>query len=145
MKKRFTFVVLLYLIFNISVSTYSQDSKYFNENRANTVASLLAGLESDNTGLKSGSAYMLGELKVTSAVIPLMRVLHNDDNTEVRIAAALALYKIGTPLSINAVKKASRFDESVRVKKLTQNFYANFVRNQNNEKNRATNYFAQSE
>ena len=145
MKKKFTFVVLMILTLYFSAANYAQKGKFFSENRTNTIATLLAGLESENTGLKSGSAYMLGELKVTSAVVPLMRVLHNDENTEVRIAAALALYKIGTPLSITAVKKASRFDESLRVKKLTQNFYADYLRNQKEEKSRTTNYFAQSE
>ena len=71
---------------------------------------------------------MLGELKVTDAIIPLMRILHNDVNEELRISAALALYKIGTPMSINAVKQAGRFDQSKRVNKLAHNFYSEYLR-----------------
>ena len=58
-----------------------------------------------------------------------MRVLRNDKSEEVRISAALALYKIGTPMSINAVKQAIRFDESERVSKLASNFYSVYLRN----------------
>ena len=71
---------------------------------------------------------MLGELRVASAVVPLMRLLHNDENDEIRISAALALYKIGTPISIQAVKQAIRFDPSIRVSKLAQKFYNEYTR-----------------
>ena len=43
----------------------------------NTVQSLLNGIESDNMGLKTSSAYMLGELKITNAVIPLMQMMRD--------------------------------------------------------------------
>ena len=99
------------------------------EMKQNTVSSLLIGLNSSNLGLKSSSAYMLGELKVTSAVIPLMRILHENENEDLRIAAALALYKIGTPLAINAVKQSVRFDNSERVSKLCASFYNEYQRN----------------
>ena len=145
MKKIFTIPILIVLMFSNSALTFANGGLKKADNRDNTIASLLEGLSSENTGLKSGSAYMLGELKVTSAVIPLMKVLRNDSNVQVRIAAALALYKIGTPISINAVKKAIRFDESGRLKKLAQNFYAEFVRNQKDGDNIAENYLAQSE
>ncbi len=99
----------------------------------NTVQSLLIGLQSGNTGLKTSSAYLLGELKITDAIIPLMRVLKNCNCEEARIAAALALYKIGTPTSIFAVKRAGIFDGSKRVKKLATNFYFDYLRNKNSK------------
>jgi HEAT repeat protein len=72
---------------------------------------------------------MLGELKISNAVIPLMKVLRDDENEKARISAALALYKIGSPLSINAIKQARKFDESKRVIKLVSNFYNEYLRN----------------
>jgi len=95
----------------------------------NTVKSLLEGLESENLGLKTSCAYMIGELKLTEAIIPLMRLLREDESEKVRISAALALYKIGTPMSIYAVKQASKYDSSERVVKLAYGFYNEFLRN----------------
>ena len=97
--------------------------------KENTVKSLLVGLKSENLGLKTGSAYMIGELKLTEAIIPLMRLLREDESEKVRISAALALYKIGTPMSIYAVKQASKYDSSERVVKLAYGFYNEFLRN----------------
>ncbi len=96
----------------------------------NTIQSLINGIESGNTGLKTSSAYMIGELKITNAVIPLMKVMREDANEEARIAAALSLYKLGTPLAMSAVRQAIRFDNSERVKRLCLRFY-NDYRNRN--------------
>jgi len=93
----------------------------------NTVQSLLNGIESDNMGLKTSSAYMLGELKITNAVIPLMQMMRDGVTEEARIAAALSLYKLGTPMSINAIRQAIRFDNSERVKKMCLRFYSEYL------------------
>jgi len=99
----------------------------------NTIESLMNGLSSENLGLKSSSAYMIGELQLSEAVIPLMRILHQDENAEIRIAAALALYKIGSPIAIHAVKQAIRFDDSERVSKLCTSFYSEYLKNKFND------------
>ena len=121
------FLISVFLL-GASLSSIAQDGDSKKEVSEDIVESLLTGLNSDNIGLKGSSAYMLGDLRVTSAVIPLMRLLHNDENDKVRIAAALALYKIGTPMSIHAVKQASRFDDSERVSKLAHIFYSDYMR-----------------
>jgi len=127
--KHFTRILALTVLILVLASTsFASDSKSEVDVKESTIASLLEGLSSDNLRLKSSCAYMLGELKVTEAIIPLMRILHNDANEKLRISAALALYKIGTPMSIYAVKQAGRFDKSERVNKLAQNFYTEYLR-----------------
>jgi len=132
--KHFTkFLALTVLLLVLSCTAFAGDGKSEMNVKESTIASLMEGLTSDNLGLKASCAYMLGELKVTEAIIPLMRILHNDVNEELRISAALALYKIGTPISIYAVKQAGRFDESARVNKLAQNFYTEYLREKLNK------------
>ena len=129
MKNLATIVTVLILIITLSTTAFAGDKstkKY--EYTQNTIESLIEGLNSDNKGLKTSCAYLLGELDVTEGIIPLMRLLRNDESEEVRICAALALYKIGTPISIFAVKQAIRFDESDRVSKLAAKFYYDYLR-----------------
>ncbi len=122
-------VTALILIIILSTTAFAGDnSTKKNEYTQNTVESLIGGLNSHNTGLKTSCAYLLGELKITEGIIPLMRLLRNDENEKVRICAAMALYKIGTPISIFAVKQAIRFDESDRVSKLAAKFYYDYLR-----------------
>ncbi len=91
--------------------------------KESAVNNLLEGLESDNFGLMTSAAYMLGELQSEKAVLPLMKILHSDASEDARIVAALALYKIGDERGLYAVKQAVRFDDSERVSKLCYKFY----------------------
>ena len=121
---------ILSTVFLFNFSYAAGNPKEKSEINQNTIESLLMGLQSENLGLKTGSAYMIGELKLNEGIIPLMKILHQDKNEEARIAAALALYKIGTPMAINAVKQSIRFDESERVSRLCTNFYNEYLRNE---------------
>lgn len=125
---KLTLTILLLIIIAITTTDISAKPRVKAKITDNTVASLMEGLNSENLGLKSSSAYMIGELQLSKAVIPLMKILHQEKNEEMRIAAALALYKIGSPIAIQAVKQSIRFDESERVSKLCANFYSEYLK-----------------
>ena len=95
--------------------------------RCSTVASLLAGIQSDNQGLRESAAFVLGEIKCTEAVIPLMRMLHEERSESARLAAALALTLIGDARGAYAVRRAVVFDESARVRLICAYFYNEYV------------------
>ncbi len=86
------------------------------EQYARAEENLLIGLQTDNRGVREGSAFMLGELRSQKAVIPLMAMLRNDDTESSRILAALALTRIGDARGVYAVKRATAFDASDRVR-----------------------------
>lgn len=118
--------ILLLLLFFVFVS-YGAAAEPVKEkrtiNRDLAIQNLLIGLDSDNTGLTSSSAFYLGELSSTEAVIPLMKMLRNSEREELRISAALALLKIGDARGIYAIKRAIVFDESKRVSDMCEKFY----------------------
>lgn len=122
-------ITILLALFLIGLAGATSKPKSIINVNNNTVETLIIGLESDNDGLRSSSAYMIGELQLNKGIIPLMRVLHNEENEDLRIAAALALYKIGSPVAIYAVKQASKFDESERVSKHCASFYNEYKKN----------------
>jgi HEAT repeat protein len=125
---RIYYLIIITFIFSLNTSIFAGELPEPDHIVHDTaILSLLTGLESDNLGLKTSCAYLLGELEVSEAVIPLMKILKGDMNEQARISAALALYKIGTPLSIYAVKQAIKFDESERVSKLAKYFYRNYL------------------
>lgn len=114
-------VVLSVIIFTTTSSFAKGDSI-----TDGTVASLIMGVNSDNFGLRTSSAYMLGALKCEKGVIPLMRMLKSEYREDARIVAALALLKIGNAKGIFAIKQAIRFDDSDRVRRLCANFYHSY-------------------
>jgi hypothetical protein len=83
----------------------------------------MIAINSDNYGLKTSAAQILGDIKSDKAVIPLMRILHNSSDENMRVLAAYSLYKIQNRIGMYAVKQAIRFDDSRRVRKMCNNFY----------------------
>ena len=84
---------------------------------------LIEGLKSDNLGLVTNSAYLLGEVGTSKSVIALMKVLRDGKTEEERISAALALTKINTEKAMYAVKQRAIYDESERVRRSCSMFY----------------------
>ena len=122
MKKQvFVFVVTFLLS---AVSVFAQGNK--NDAQVvskDAVKNYLVGIKSDNLGLRTSSAYFIGEYKIEEGIIPLIRILNKENNEEARIMAALSLAKIGTGKSVYAIKQAAVFDSSERVRTLCARFY----------------------
>ena len=95
------------------------------------IKSLLEGVKSDNLGLQAGCTYMLGELCCGKSVIVLMDILHNNPSEEVRILAALSLYKIRDSRGIFAIRQEMKFDESERVRQMCEKFYRAHLQGEN--------------
>ena len=98
------------------------------KNLENSEKSLLSAIDSENRGLSVSSIQVLGELNSVKAVLPLLKVLHTSDSEEARIAASVSLYKIGDSRGIYAVKMASKYDSSKRVRKICSKVYSQYLR-----------------
>jgi len=120
-----TKLILLFVTL-ISFSTFAENNQV-DKIKDSAVESLIMGVNSDNFGLRTSAAYMLGELKCEKGVIPLMRMLKSEEREDARIVAALALLKIGNAKGIFAIKQAIKFDDSERVRRLCANFYHSFL------------------
>ncbi len=112
-------VLVLMLLVLSSVTLVASDNNANDKIEQN----LLVGLNSDNLGLKTSSAYLLGDFGTGKSLIPLMKVLRNGETEEARISAAVALIKMNTAQSVFAVKQSGMFDESQRVRRLCIMFY----------------------
>lgn len=89
----------------------------------NTISSLLMGISSDNLGLRTSSAYFLGEYKSDEALIPLLKMLKSDCCEEARIMAAVSLFKLNSGIGNYSIYKASQFDESEKVRAFCKRLY----------------------
>jgi hypothetical protein len=93
------------------------------------VKNLLIGLTSDNCGVEHDAACMLGDFKSSKAVIPLLKILHDDKDCDCcRVVAALALARIGDARGTYAVKQAVKFDQSRRVRNICAYYYNEYVK-----------------
>jgi len=120
------FAVSLILIFSFQI--LPQETAYQNSSEMEACfKTLQQGLNSDNLGLQAGCAYMVGELSCQRSVITLLKLLHDCPSEELRILAALSLYKIGDSRGIFAIKQAIKFDESKRVQRMCEIYYKAYL------------------
>ena len=132
MKSRIAlFAVSLLLL--LSFQILPQEIAVQNTSKDACVKTLLEGLQTENRGLKAGCTYMLGELCCDRGVITLLDILHNSSSEELRILAALSLYKIGDSRGIFAIKQSIKYDESDRVSRLCEKFYRLYMQKESNE------------
>lgn len=137
MKTQLSIFVALVLLLSLSTTTFAQkfDIEPGTEKYETIEKNLLVGVQSDNFGLRTSSAFMLGEMKSEKAVDILTTMLREEDDERARIAAALALIKIGNDRSVYMVQMASKFNEFDRVRSLCKKFYYAHLINEYNREN----------
>ncbi|MBI9072060.1 MAG: HEAT repeat domain-containing protein [Melioribacteraceae bacterium] len=137
MKKQLLTILTLLMFVTISTVNFAgeDDIKKGSSKYQQIESNLLVGLESSNFGLRTSSAYMLGEMKSDKAVNPLTKMLRGESDERARIAAALALIKIGTDRSVYMVQMGAKFNESQRVRYLCEKFYYAYLLNNYNKQN----------
>ena len=85
----------------------------------------LAGLESDNYGIKVSCAYFLGDAGSERAVIPLLKMLSEED-PGAKFVAAWSLLKIGDKRGVYRVKMEAERSDSDYTRVILDYLYKDF-------------------
>ncbi|MBI5661123.1 MULTISPECIES: HEAT repeat domain-containing protein [Ignavibacterium] len=132
--KNVLLILVVIIVASFSSAAFGAKSPFKRSsfNREVIIKNLMVGVKSDNYGLRTSSALLLGEFKADEAVIELLSMLHREDSDDARIVAALSLLKINDSRGIYAIKQAIRFDKSDRVKRMCEKFYYHYLENKSN-------------
>ena len=99
------------------------------------VENLKVGLSSDNYGLRVSSAYVLGQLiccdvitadDASDAIIPLLKIMREENTDEARIVAGLALYQLNSGRGARFMEYAAKYDDSDRFSKFSDILFHEF-------------------
>jgi hypothetical protein len=127
-------IVVLVSLLLISAGL-AQEVNFSPDKKSVVVENLTIGIESDNNGLNISSARVLYDLidegymngnDADKAMIPLLRLLDNGETDEVRIAAALALFKLGNSIGIYKLRGVAVFDDNERLGNICKNLYYSY-------------------
>jgi hypothetical protein len=99
-----------------------------NADRSVIEENLLKGLRTENEGLQYSCALMLGDLKSTKAVLPLMALLKQCDSFKLKTAAAWALCTIGDARGTYTVKREVEFNSCCKTRLVCAWYYENMVK-----------------
>ena len=139
-----TLITLLFALLVVQ-SLSAQVTEFSVEKKSIIVDNLTVGIESDNTGLHTSSALVMYDLinesylessDASEAMVPLLKLLNNGKSNEERVAAAVALYKLGNPIGIYRLRGVAVFDDNEKVATICKNLYYSY------HKLRGTEYLA---
>lgn len=131
MKTLFTVILTLLVVHTVS----AQAPEFPVEKKSAIVDNLTAGIESDNTGLHTSASLVMYDLinesylessDASKAMIPLLKLLKEGETDDERIAAAIALYKLGNPIGIYQLRGVGVFDENLKVATVCKNLYVSY-------------------
>ena len=124
--KGFLTAVLLTAV--LTESAYSQPNS-IRDITANKHAlkNLIAGIHSDNEGVKRNSIYFAGYYRVAETEDALIDQLKKEENPSTRILISLVLYEIGSEKGLNEVKNLSQTDEDAKVRRMTKKIYKQYL------------------
>jgi len=120
-----TFLAALFL------SSINAQTQSINEITSNKYAleNLVAGIHSDNLGVKRSSIYFAGKYKIAETEDELINQLKEEEDPSTRILIALVLFEMGSEEGLNEVKDLSMNDENAKVRRLTFQIYNEYLVN----------------
>jgi HEAT repeat protein len=98
------------------------DNKYALKN-------LVAGIHSENTGVKRSSIYFAGKYRIAEAEDALIAQFKEETDPRTRVLIALVLYEMGSEEGLMEVQKLSMNDENAKVRRMAKQIYNEYLVN----------------
>jgi HEAT repeat protein len=125
---RFLTAILLAAALTGSVFAQKNSIKDVTTNKY-ALQNLVAGIHSDNTGLKRSSIYFAGKYRIAETEDVLIAQLKEEKDPSTRILIALVLYEMGSEEGLIEVKKLSMNDKDAKVRRMTTQIYNEYLVN----------------
>ena len=125
---RFLTAILLAAALTGSVFAQKNSIKDVTTNKY-ALQNLVAGIHSDNTGLKRSSIYFAGKYRIAETEDVLIAQLKEEKVPSTRILIALVLYEMGSEVGLIEVKKLSMNDKDAKVRRMTTQIYNEYLVN----------------
>jgi HEAT repeat protein len=129
MKTTLFLTVVLLSAFLVSAGFAQKNSINEITNNEYALKNLVAGIQSDNTGVKRSSIYFAGKYRIAEAEDSLINQLNEEEDAGTRILIALVLYEMGSEEGLLEVQKLSLDDEDAKVRRMATQIFNEYLVN----------------
>ena len=129
-------IILGCLLAIVIVSTGSEaQSNSIKEITKNKYAldNLIAGIKSENCGIKRSSIYFAGKYRIKEVKDVLLDQLKNENESCIRILLAMVLFEMGSADGLILVRDLIQADDDGKVRRMATNLYYEYLKNDNDE------------
>jgi HEAT repeat protein len=126
-------VVLLLIVFLLSTAAIAQKQSIDNvTTNEHAIKNLIAGIQSENNGVKRSSIYFAGKYRIAEVENVLIKQLKKEKDASTRILIALVLYEMGSTEGLLAVQQLAQNDDKVRVRRMATHIFTEYLVNDEN-------------
>jgi len=129
MKTTLFLTIVLLSAFLVSSGFAQKNSINEITNNEYALKNLVAGIQSDNTGVKRSSIYFAGKYRIAEAEDALINQLNEEEDAGTRILIALVLYEMGSEEGLLEVQKLSLNDEDAKVRRMATQIFNEYLVN----------------
>jgi len=126
--KTFLTAVLLAAVLTDSGYTQSNSIKDITAHKY-ALENLIAGIHSENDGVRRNSIYFAGYYKIVETEDALIAQLKKEKDPSTRILIALVLYEMGSEEGLLEVKDLSLNDKDAKVRRMATQIYNEYLVN----------------
>ena len=119
---------LLTLVLTVSVLSQDNSIKEALDNKY-ALQNLVAGIHSENDGVRRSSIYLAGYYRITEAEDALIDQLADEKNASTRILISLVLFELGSEKGMQEVKNISVSDGDAKVRRMATQIYNEYIVN----------------
>ena len=130
--KIFSIVLVLVMILPASLLLAQNNSIKDITDHKYALDNLLAGIKSENEGVRKSSIYFAGKYKIAETEQALIDQLKNEPNPATRTLIAYVLYELGSEEGLAEVKKLSRNDVDPDVRRMSTHLIHEYLAHQEN-------------
>lgn len=121
---RTTYLILLLSVFLLSTTAPAQ-TQSITDVTTNKYAlkNLIAGIQSENNGVKRSSIYFAGKYRIAEVEDVLINRLKKEEDASTRILIALVLYEMGSEEGLLVVRQLAENDDNERVRRMATHIF----------------------
>lgn len=121
------FLVVAILFVALAFNTFGQtksvaeltDHKY-------AVQNLIAGIHSDNLGVRESAIYFVGEYRFAELEKELIKQLRVENNSDIKVLIGLALFRLNSEKGMSELQRIMLNDKDQRVVRMSKAIYNEF-------------------
>jgi HEAT repeat protein len=123
-------VILLLAIVLLSPAAIGQNQSIIDvTTNEHALKNLIAGIQSENNGVKRSSIYFAGKYRIAEAEEALISQLKEENDPSTRILIALVLYEMGSREGLLAVQQLVQNDDNEHVRRMATHIYNEYLIN----------------
>jgi HEAT repeat protein len=123
-------VILLLAIVLLSPAAIAQNQSIIDvTTNEHALKNLIAGIQSENNGVKRSSIYFAGKYRIAEAEEALISQLKEENDPSTRILIALVLYEMGSREGLLAVQQLVQNDDNEHVRRMATHIYNEYLIN----------------